>query len=475
MIGWFYLQNQTNMKTFFALVIGIFLLGCSQKIQTQSNSSAKKMNVLFIPVDDLNHWIGYFGRNNQTKTPNLDRLSAMGMSFTNAYCAAPVCCPSRAALMSGLRPSTSGVYDNSDDWRTAIPKEITMTSFFRNNGYSVMGGGKIYHGGFDRDEEFDYYFKDGQNNPNRNVVKKGQFGGIKWAELDAEDDVLHDFHVANWAAKELEKKHEKPFFLAAGIFRPHMPWNVPKKYFDMFPLDKIELPPFNKEDLKDLPDEGLKMANPNQDHTKLANETQWKEAIRAYLACIAYADAQIGRILDAYEKSHERDNTMIVLWGDHGWHLGEKHHWRKFTLWEEATRSPLIWVVPNITKAGSKCSRTVDFMSIYPTLAELNELQIPKHVEGNSILKLLKNPNADWKTPALTTFKEGNHAIRSEKYRYIRYEKGGEELYDEVNDPYEWKNLISENKLATEKGKLSKYLPKINKKPVGNNGAKVSE
>jgi arylsulfatase A-like enzyme len=242
------------MKAFFALLIGILLIACSQKIQTQSNSSAKKMNVLFIPVDDLNHWIGYFGRNNQAKTPNLDRLSAMGMSFTNAYCAAPVCCPSRAALMSGLRPSTSGVYDNSDDWRAAIPKEMTMTSFFRNNGYNVMGGGKIYHGGFDRDEEFDYYFKDGQNNPNRNVVKKGQFGGIKWAELDAEDDVLHDFHVANWAAKELGKKHDKPFFLAAGIFRPHMPWNVPKKYFDMFPLDKIELPPFNKEDLKDLPD-----------------------------------------------------------------------------------------------------------------------------------------------------------------------------------------------------------------------------
>jgi arylsulfatase A-like enzyme len=281
--------------------------------------------------------------------------------------------------------------------------------------------------------------------------------------------------VANWAAKELEKKHDKPFFLAAGIFRPHMPWNVPKKYFDKFPLEKIELPPFNKDDLKDLPEEGLKMAHPDQDHNKIENEMQWKEAIRAYLACIAYADAQIGRILDAYEKSPEKENTMIVLWGDHGWHLGEKHHWRKFTLWEEATRSPMIWVVPNITKGGSKCSRTVDFMSIYPTLAEVNGLKIPSHVEGKSISKLLKDPNSKWDLPAITTFKQGNHGVRSEKFRYIKYEKGGEELYDEIKDPYEWKNLIADKNLSAEKDKLVKFLPKTNKKPVGNNGVKAGE
>lgn len=457
------------------LILGI-IFSCTRKVPSVNQElKGKKMNVLFIPVDDLNHWIGYFGRNNQTKTPNLDRLSAMGVSFSNAHCAAPVCCPSRAAVMSGLRPSTTGVYDNSDDWRKAIPREITLTSFFRDNGYTVLGGGKIYHGGYDRDDEFDYYFKGGQNNANRNVIKKGQFGGIKWAELDAKDDVLQDYHVAKWASEELSKNHDKPFFLAAGIFRPHMPWNVPKKYFDMFPLDKIELPPYNENDLEDLPEEGKKMANPNQDHSKLENETQWKEAIRAYLACIAFADAQIGIILDAYEQSQEKDNTMIVLWGDHGWHLGEKHHWRKFSLWEEATRSPLIWVVPGTNSKGQVCNRTVDFMSIYPTLAEANGLSIPKHVEGRSIMSLIKNPASEWNLPAITTFKEGNHSVRSEKFRYIKYQKGGEEFYDEQNDPYEWVNLIKDKSNDAEKKKLSMFIPKINKKAVGNSGEKIGE
>lgn len=465
-------------KILFAVALIITGWACSRSVQsnnTKGSNQVKKMNVLFIAVDDLNHWIGYFGRNNQVKTPNLDRLSRMGMSFTNAYCAAPVCCPSRAGLMSGLRPSTSGVYDNGDDWRMAIPKDLPLTTHFKNNGYSVLGGGKIYHGGYDREDEFDYYFHGGQNNSNRNVVKKGQFGGIKWAQLDAEDDVLADYHVAQWAATELLKKHDKPLFLAAGIFRPHMPWNVPKKYFDMYPLDKIIFPPFNKDDLNDLPQEGLKMANPNQDHNRIESETQWKEAIQAYQACISYADAQIGKMIDAYEKSPERENTMIVLWGDHGWHLGEKHHWRKFSLWEEATRSPLIWVVPNVTKAGSICQKTVDFMSIYPTLAAVNGLLLPKHVEGENISKLLQNPNSQWNTPAMTTFGENNHSVRSEKWRYIRYAKGGEELYDEINDPYEWKNLANDPKYKAVKTDLAKWLPKTNKKAVGNNGKPAGE
>jgi arylsulfatase A-like enzyme len=455
----------------------LFVYGCkSQKnavtnIENNPSKEAvaldKKMNILFIPVDDLNHWVTYFGRNIQCKTPNLDRLSAMGVSFTNAHCAAPACCPSRAALMSGIRPSTSGVYDNADDWRKGIPVEKTMFTHFKNNGYKILGGGKIYHGGFDRMEEFDYFFEGGINQANRNVIKKGEFGGIKWAELDADDDVLMDYHVANWAAAELCKKHEKPFFLAAGIFRPHMPWNVPKKYFDMFPIESINLPPYNPNDLDDLPTEGVDMANPNQDHKKLSGESQWKEAIRAYLACIAYADVQIGRILDAYEKSPEREKTMILLWGDHGWHLGEKHHWRKFSLWEEATRSPFIWVVPGLTPKGALCNRPVDFLSVFPTLAEINGLPVPAHVEGTNILKLLKNPKAVWNTPALITFKEGNHAVKTDKFRYIRYAKGGEELYDVFNDPYEWNNIISAKEHQHVVNELKKYLPKKEKTAVG--------
>ena len=458
------------------LIICFFLvISCVSTTNTKVQKSNTKMNVLFIAVDDLNHWVNYFGRNKQTKTPNLDRLSAMGMSFTNAHCAAPVCCPSRAAVMSGLRPSTSGVYGNQDDWRLGIPREITMPTFFRKNGYNVMAGGKIYHGrNYDREDEFDFYYHSPRNDFNKKLVNKGVEGaGMNWGEIDDGDEALSDYHVATWASEELSKKHDKPQFLAVGFTKPHLPWNVPKKYFDMFPVESIELPPYQEDDLNDIPKEGVRMANPDFDHTKIKSKTEWKQAIRAYLANIAYVDAQIGRVLDAYEKSPEKDNTIILLWGDHGWNLGEKHHWRKAVLWEESTRSPLIWVVPGMTKPGSKCEKTTDFMSFYPTLSELNGLEKPLHLEGLSTVSLLKNPNAEWNTPALTTMNENNHSIRSSKFRYTRYAQGGEEFYDETKDPYEWKNLIGDKTIEADKEKLSKFLPKINKKPVGNNGVKA--
>jgi len=431
-------------------------------------------NVLFIAVDDLNHWVGYTGRNKLAKTPNIDRLSQMGMSFTNAHCAAPLCCPSRAALMSGLRPSTTGVYTNGDDWRKVIPDSITLPSFFRKKGYWVAGGGKLYHGGFDRDTEFNYYYRNAKDRANQGVVKRGQFGGIRWAQMDAGDDALADYHVAQWAGSELLKKHDRPFFLACGIFRPHMPWNVPKKYYDMYPLEQIQLPPYRKDDLEDVPLPGQKIAD-NGDHKALLKTTNpeqtWKEAIQAYLACITYADAQIGRVLDALEQGPNRQNTIVVLWGDHGWHLGEKDHWRKFSLWEEATRAPLIWYVPGMTKANSRCDRTVDFMSIYPTLAELCGFEPPAHLEGKSILPLLKNPQAKWDSPAICTFNYNNHAVRTEQWRYIRYNQGEEELYDEKKDPYEWKNLAKAARSTKVKTQLQQWLPKVNNnQKVGNDG-----
>jgi arylsulfatase A-like enzyme len=465
------------MNKIILIICSLLVFSCVSTTNTNVQKNDAKMNILFIAVDDLNHWVNYLGRNKQTKTPNLDRLSAMGMSFTNAHCAAPVCCPSRAAVLSGLRPSTTGVYGNQDDWRLAIPKEITMPTFFRNNGYNVMAGGKIYHGGnYDREDEFDYYYHSPRNDFNKKIIKKGiEGGGMNWGEIDDGDEALSDYHLASWASEELLKKHEKPQFLAVGFTKPHLPWNVPKKYFDMFPVESIELPPYQEDDMNDIPQEGINMANPEFDHTKIKNKTEWKQAIRAYLASIAYVDAQIGRVLDAYERSPEKDHTIILLWGDHGWHLGEKHHWRKATLWEESTRSPLIWVVPNMTKAGSRCDKTIDFMSFYPTLSELAGLKKPSHLEGVSIVSLLKNSNAEWNVPALTTFQENNHSIRSSKYRYTKYAQGGEEFYDEAKDPYEWKNLYADPNIQSEKVKLSRFLPKINKKAVGNNGIKAGD
>jgi arylsulfatase A-like enzyme len=231
----------------------------------------------------------------------------------------------------------------------------------------------------------------------------------------------------------------------------------------MFPLDKIELPPHMKDDLGDVPAAGIKFAKPQGDHATILKSGRWKEAVQGYLAAIAYCDAQIGRLLDPYDKSPHKENTMIVFWGDHGWHLGEKEHWRKFALWEEATRMPYVWVVPGVTKPGGVCERTVDLMSIYPTLCTLCVISREKQIEGEDILQLLRDPKAKWDRPAITTYHLNNHAIRSERFRLIRYADGSEELYDHDADPYEWTNLAKDEKFAAAKKELLKHLPTTNK------------
>ena len=241
-----------------------------------------------------------------------------------------------------------------------------------------------------------------------------------------------------------------------------MPWNVPKKYYDMHPLDAIELPPTKQGDLDDLPAVAVRMAHSSGDHAAVLASGRWKEAVQAYLAAISYLDGQVGRVLDALEKSPYASNTIICLWGDHGWHLGEKEHWRKFALWEEATRAPLIWVAPGVTKPNGVCNRSVDFMTIYPTLCELSGIPIPDHVVGKSIRSLLADPNSAWSDVALTTFGQNNHAIRDERWRYIRYADGSEELYDHNNDSYEWTNLASKPEHKALKQQLAMNFPTTN-------------
>jgi arylsulfatase A-like enzyme len=425
--------------------------------------AADKPNVLFIAVDDLNHWIGHLQRNPQTKTPHIDRLARLGVTFTRAYCAAPVCNPSRAALMSGHRPGETGVYDNGQDWKPVIPKEKTLTTQFLNAGYNVFGAGKIYHSSVHRDGEWTEYFnraggglKLHPSAPNDGVE------GIKFAPLANDDADMPDYKVVSFALEKLSAKQDKPFFLAVGLVKPHMPFSVPKKYFDQFPLDTIQLPPHRDGDLDDIPPAGIRMAKPTGDHAAILRSGRWKEAVQAYLATIAFCDAMVGRLLDGLEKSAYRDNTVIVFWGDHGWHLGEKEHWRKFALWEEATRAPLIWVAPGVTKPGGVCQRTVDFMSIYPTLCDLAGISIPDHVKGPSLRPVLTDPKAPWDKPAITTFHQNNHGVRTEGWRYIRYADGGEELYDESADPYEWTNLASDPQYVTQKDKLASLLPQEN-------------
>ncbi|HEY1599325.1 MAG TPA: sulfatase [Pirellulales bacterium] len=441
-----------------ALFVAVLL--CTAAASNVLAADATHPNVLFIAVDDLNHWVGHLGRNKQTITPHIDRLAARGVTFTHSYCAAPVCNPSRVALLTGMRPWTTGVYDNKGDWRPSIAADLTLPTTFRKAGYYVAGAGKIYHGGFDRHSDWDDYLE----RPGRDPSPTGDtgVGGIRFAPLDCADEDLVDWKSVAFGIEQLGKPHDKPMLLTIGLHKPHMPWFVPRKYYDMHPLEKIELPPVREDDLADVPPAGIQMAKPRGDHRQILESGRWKEAVQGYLAAVSFSDTMIGRLLDALDRSAYRDNTIIVFWGDHGWHLGEKEHWRKFTLWEEATRAPLIWVVPGMTKPGGVCARTVDFMSIFPTLTNLAGIATPPHVQGKSIRSLLSDPQAAWDQPGITTFGFNNHAVRNEGWRYIRYANGDEELYDEVADPYEWKNLASEPSLADKKRELAKFLPRDN-------------
>ncbi len=346
-----------------------------------------------------------------------------------------------------------------------MPETVTLPQHFMAHGYEAVGCGKIYHGRFPDPASWDDYSKKTNDpKPTKEVLDDphSRAGGIVWGVLDVEDGQMNDYKTADYAIEYLKKEHGKPFFLACGIFRPHMPWQVPRKYYEMYPVESVQLPETRDDDLEDVPEAGRKMARPQGDHATILKTGNWKQAVQAYLASITFADAMIGRVLNALDESPYADNTIIILWGDHGWHLGEKHHWRKFALWEEATRAPLMIAAPGVTKPNSVCRRPVDFMSIYPTLSELCGLPIPAHVEGVSLVPLLKNPEADWNRPALTTHGRNNHAIRSERFRYIRYADGSEELYDHQSDPREWRNLAADSQFAEVKADLSKWFPKKN-------------
>ncbi|HYO83828.1 MAG TPA: sulfatase [Bryobacteraceae bacterium] len=423
----------------------------------------QKSNVLFIAIDDLNDWIGALGGHPHVKTPNIDRLSRRGVLFTRAYCAAPVCNPSRTTVMTGLRPSTTGVYENRHPWRQAplLKNAVTLTQHFMNNGYWVAGGGKIFHNSYNDPASWHEWVKESNSRhpdkvPANGIPDKAHFD---WGPVDCSDEDMGDWRLAGWAAEQLKRKHDEPFFLAPGFIRPHLPWYVPRKYFDLYDPAKIALPEVKPDDLDDVPPAGRKLATRSGDHKLVLEHKQWRNAVHSYLACISFVDACVGRVIDALDASAYARNTIVVLWSDHGWHLGEKLHWRKFALWEEATRNPLAFVVPELTKAGGRCDRTIDYTSIYPTLLELCSLPAREGLDGVSITRLLKDPNDAWDRPAVTTYERGNHSVRSERWRYIRYRDGSEELYDHSKDELEWTNLANKPELSDVKEQLARWLP----------------
>ncbi len=464
-------------------IVSFSILAVFLCLMTSCQESPPPPNVLFISVDDWNDMTGCLG-NPVVQTPNLDRLSEMGMLFTNAHCSAPVCNPSRASLMTGLLPSTTGVYNNGQPIFASFPELVSIPRHFKNNEYLVEGGGKTYHEqiGFNNPGDWDFYFLWDEANrengwwghysyppaPQPDVRPVGPLAestvrNFEWAALDVPDTWMPDHKVASWARYFLSRKHDRPFFLATGIFKPHIPWFVPGEYFDLYDLESIKRPPYKEDDLEDLPKPGKERAlDSRSGHDLVVELDLWEEAIRAYYASISHSDRQLGRILDGLMNSEYPDNTIIILWSDHGYHLGEKDHWHKNTLWERSTRVPLIVVAPGITTPGSICNKPVSLLDLYPTLIELCGLPARPELDGHSIVPLLRNPEAEWEHAAITTHGKNNHAIRTEQFRYIRYENGSEELYDHSTDPNEWTNLADIDEYKEIKSDLSKRLPAVN-------------
>jgi arylsulfatase A-like enzyme len=458
--------------------------------KTQPNRGQKKEpgkpNVLFISVDDWNDWVGCLGHE-QAQTPNVDRLAARGVLFNNAHCVSPVCNPSRVSTLTGLRPDTTKVYENNHIMRKLSPELVTLPQYFREQGYYVAGGGKVFHDvppHCDDPQSWDEYFWWNEHGPKGGRVGNGGWRSpysippdpqpegrptkkitpltkrnFEWGTLDQRESDWPDVKVVDWAAKFLAKEHDKPFFLSVGIFRPHVPWFNPRKYVEQYPLDELRLPIVKEDDLNDLGQWARNRAlDRGSKHDKVVEFGEWKAAVQAYLASISFADANVGRVLDALDKSQYRDNTIIVFWSDHGYHLGEKGHWHKRTLWERSTRVPFIIAAPGVTTAGTKCKQAVSLLDIYPTLNALCGIKQRNELEGNDLTPLLKETDSQWNHPAITTWQHGNHSVRTRRWRYIRYVTGEEELYDHSVDPNEWNNLAGRSKHVPIKTRLAKHL-----------------
>ena len=428
-------------------------------------AAVDKPNVLFIAIDDLNDWIGALDGHPQARTPNIDRLASRGVLFTNAHTAAPACNPSRAALMTGLFPTSSGVYLNNQPWRPVLPDAVTLPQYFMAHGYQALGAGKIYHGWFPDPGSWNEYFpSQTKNRPDDPLPDDRPLNGIPdtrpfdWGPVDVAEAEMGDAQVADWVIGKLHEEHDQPFFLASGFYRPHLPWYVPPVYFDRHPLDSVELPKVLENDLEDVPPAGIAMAR-REDHKNVIEHDQWQRAVQGYLASIEFADAQVGRVIDALEQSAHSDDTIIVLWSDHGWHLGEKSHWRKFALWERSTRVTFLVVVPGVTEPGGRSPRPVNLVDLYPTLVDLAGLPAPSGLDGVSLRPLLETPDARWERASLTTHGRGNHAVRGERWRYIRYADGSEELYDHKADDPEWHNLAGDPGYDDVKSRLSRWIP----------------
>ncbi len=445
-------------------------------------------NVLFIAVDDLNDWLGCLGGHPQAQTPHIDRLAAAGTLFLNAHCQAPLCNPSRTSLLTGLRPSTTGVYALDPWFRTAPPLKdlVTLPQYFAAHGYQTLTTGKIYHGGYPpRPERVDsrefsvwgYEGGAGPFPPTPFVRTPSGHKLIDWGAFPERDEEQEDWKVTDWAVDRLKTmSRDQPFLLCVGLFRPHVPCYASHKWFDLYPPDTLVMPPVKADDRADTPRFSwyLHWSLPEPRLAWLREQDQWRPLVRAYLASVSFMDSQVGRLMAALRDGGFADNTVVVLWGDHGWHLGEKDISGKNTLWDRSTRVPLIFAGPGVA-AQARCLRPAELLDIYPTLAELCGLPPKSGLDGHSLVPQLADAQAPRRWPAITTHGPHNHTVRTERWRYIRYADGSEELYDVQADPHEWSNLAGNPRTADTRRELAAWLPAVNTPPVAGSHARLIE
>ena len=460
-------------------------------------------NVLFIAIDDLNDWVGFLEGHPQARTPNMDRLARRGVIFTNAHCTAPICGPSRAAVMTGLQPYHTGLYTNAANLTRRRTDLVTLPRFFKEHGYQVMGAGKLFHGKAPKNAFHEYgptsdsggasggpFTKEElatrKQNPTHRVDRgPGKLQAVlplnrmpcdrnyrssntfDWGPVDVTDEEMSDGLVNQWAIKQLKRRHEKPFFLGVGYFRPHQPLFAPRKYHQMFPPDKVQLPKVLANDLADLGkvgrDYGLVAATSGL-HKTVVDYQQWKPAVSSYLACVTFVDTLLGRLLDVLDQGPHAENTWIVLWSDHGWHLGEKEHWGKATGWERASHVPLLIVPPRSAapkgfQPGTRSERMVSLIDLFPTLVDACQLKPVPPLDGKSLWPLVRQPTAPWPAATVITWARGNHAVQTDRWRYMHYYDGSQELYDHQVDPLEWHNLADRAEFQQQKQQLKKWVP----------------
>ena len=450
------------MKHFLIFIIAVFSA-------TINFAREQRPNILLIAVDDLNDWVGVYDGNPQIITPNIDRFAENAIVFRNASCPGPVCGPSRSALLSGFMPYTTGAYSNSTNMLSSklVQEYATLPEKKKKNGYLTISKGKIFHkhrtsDGIDHGHwAYDIWEKErGRGgivtekyySRNKGIIngkkvpdaKYTQPGGseFSWAPTKVGKAETKDYRTAQWFAEKLEEDYNKPFFMLAGISKPHLPWYVPQEYFDLYNLDTLKIPEHRLDDYDDiLNKDGEKVFEPSADFLWVnQDEELFKRAVRAYMAATSYADECVGVMLDALQKSKYADNTIVILFGDHGWHLGEKLRFRKAELWRESTQLPFIVHLPGMTEM-QYCNRNVNLIDLYPTLIDLCKLPKKPNLDGESISALLSEPSLKWH-PTVTTDGPGDYSVISEDWHYIlRSSKDVEELYDIQNDPMEWNNL----------------------------------